>query len=67
MPIGIPLMQRRMLAGNSFEAGEEGFVPPHLVEQEVRLQTGRRQDLPGPLRAELSQVHGCAVQLVAVL
>ncbi|GAB4823421.1 hypothetical protein N2152v2_010467 [Parachlorella kessleri] len=48
MPIGIPLMQRRMLAGNSFEAGEEGFVPPHLVEQEG----------PGDMRELFRSVSG---------
>jgi hypothetical protein len=35
MPIGIPHMQRRTIVSNNFEAADEEFVPPHLIEQQV--------------------------------
>lgn len=37
MPIGIPSMQRRVVVGGSFENGDDGFIPPHLVEQQVTM------------------------------
>lgn len=39
MPIGIPLMQRRMLGvGEDGEEGQdEAFVPPHLLEQQQQV------------------------------